>query len=351
MIEDPGTPVVATPRRRLGLRIFITLSLIGVIGTGATVAYASWALGGSETGAPVRVIVDKGESGATIAAKLERAKVVRSAFVFRLMARSRGVAAQLKPGAYDLRQHMSVSAVIDILRRGIPLKVFRFTIPEGKVAFEIARIIERDTPISAKAFTTALRSGKHRLPLMPRSVTNLEGLLFPKTYEIVEKTTADQLVEILLAQFVKETAGLDLAAGAKRLGITPYEAIVVASLVEREARVAKDRPLVASVIYNRLARPMRLQIDATVQYAIYVQTGVYRGEALTQEEYTSVRSPYNTYLIDGLPPTPIGAPGVDAIRAALHPATTEYYFYRLKSGTAEHCFSRDSAGHQACANA
>jgi UPF0755 protein len=238
-----------------------------------------------------------------------------------------------------------------LLRKGVPLKVFRFTIPEGKTTIEIAKIIDAKTPIKAKAFMAALKSGRHRIPLLSRKIRNLEGLLFPNTYEIVEKTTVDQLIDMLLAQFQRQIAGLNLPTRARALGITPYEAVIVASLVEREASSAKDRPLIASVIYNRIHRPMLLQIDATVQYAIFIETGIYKGERLTSDDYSRVQSPYNTYLHLGLPPTPIGAPGLAALQAALNPAKTDYIYYRLKQGSRDHCFSTSSAGHAACGNA
>ncbi len=344
-LEPPAPP--AAPRRRRLLRLFVALLLTGSIALAGAAGYVMWASGGTADGKAARVVVDAGDSGARIAQKLEDAKIVRSAFVFRLISRIRGVSTDFKPGAYDLHQSMSVSAVLARLRTGVPLKVLRFTIPEGKTTFEIAKIIGDRTPISSKRFMAALNSGRHRVPLLPAKIKNLEGLLFPNTYEIVEKTTADQLVALLLSEFTRQTAPLQIEARAKALGISPYEAVIVASLVEREARVQKDRPLVASVIYNRLDRPMRLQIDATVQYAIYVQTGVYKGERLTPQDYERVKSPYNTYLIDGLPPTPIGVPGLAALQAALNPARTEFFFYRTR-GSAEHCFSTTQEEHARC---
>jgi len=346
--EEPPPPTVP-PKRRRGLRVFLVLLLLFVLIVGAGAGYVAWAMGGTSNGAPVTVIIPEGSSGSEIAAILQRKKVVRSGFMFRLIARLRGVSTDLKPGAYDLRVGMGVTAALNKLRTGVPLKTFTFTIPEGKTIPEIAAIVAKHTPITAKQFLAAVHSGRHRLPIMPKGSTNLEGLLFPKTYLVVEKTTADELVESMLRQFTLDTAGLDFTKAAAH-HLTPYQAVIVASLIEREAKVAKDRPLIASVIYNRLARPMRLQIDATVEYAILLQTGKYKYPLLT-DDYTNVHSPYNTYQVDGLPPGPIASPGLAALTAALSPANTKYYYYVLTSDQKSHCFATNEAEFNRCRNA
>jgi UPF0755 protein len=348
LLEPPPPPPVP-PKKRWGLRIVVGLLVLVVLVVGGSAGYVAWAMGGSTPHKPVRVIIPEGATGSEIGSLLERAHVVRSGLVFRLVARWRGVSTDLKPGAYDLQTGLGVSKAIDALRNGAPLKVFRFTIPEGKTIPEIAAIIGDHTDISAASFLRAVRSGTHRIDIMPKGSTNLEGLLFPKTYEIDERTTADQVVDILLQQFVKETASLDFSLAASQ-HITPYQAVIVASLIEREAKVQKDRPLIASVIYNRLARPMRLQIDATVEYAILLQTGHYKFP-LELSDYTDVHSPYNTYQIDGLPPAPIASPGLASLQAALNPAKTGYYYYVLTSDQKSHCFATDQAGFNRCRNA
>ena len=345
--EEPTPP--APPKRRRRRRILAVLLLLFILLVGTGAGYVWWAMGGSANGAPVRVIIPEGASGSEIAAILQRAKVVRSGFIFRLVARLRGVSTDLKPGAYDLTTGMGVTKALNALRTGVPLKVFRVTIPEGKTIPEIAAIVGKDTKITAAQFLAAVHSGRHRLPIMPKGSTNLEGLLFPKTYEIVEKTSADDLVDMMLNQFTLETAGLDFSKAAAH-HITPYQLVIVASLIEREAKVERDRPLIASVIYNRLARPMRLQIDATVEYAILLQTGHYKFP-LTTDDYTNVHSAYNTYLHDGLPPGPIASPGLAALQAALSPANTNYYYYVLTSDQRSHCFARDQAEFNRCRNA
>jgi len=328
LLQDETPPGGGKKRTaaRVLVAVFLGASLL-IAGAGG---YFLWAMGGGGDGKPVRVIVPPGSSASQIAGLLAERDVVRSAFVFRLVARMRGAALSLQPGAYDLRTGLGVSGALEALKKGIPLKVSRFTVPEGKNVFDIARIVGDKTHISEEAFLAAVRSGKHKSAFLPTGSTNLEGLLWPDTYLIDEKQTADDVVERMLSEFERalERAEIDLSR-AKEFGLTPYEALVMASLIEREASNEKDRPLVASVIYNRLRRGMRLEIDATVQYAIVLQTGRYKGTALTRDDYRSVRSPYNTYTNDGLPPTPIASPGIASVRAVLKPATTNFIFYRL----------------------
>jgi peptidoglycan lytic transglycosylase G len=348
VFQEPPQPP-APPRKRRGRRILLVTLLASAIVLGAGAGYTVWAMGGTSHGTPVRVFIPEGANGGEIASILAKDGVIRSALVFRIIARFRGLSKDLKPGAYDMRTGLSVSSVLDLLKNGVPLKVFRFTVPEGKTIPEIAQIVGKNTKISGADFLRAVRSGRHRLPILPAGNNDLEGLLFPKTYEVVEKTTADQLVDLMLHQFTVDTKGLDFSR-ARALGITPYQAVIVASLIEREAKIQKDRPLISSVIYNRLSRSIRLQIDATVEYAILLQTGHYKFP-LQQEDYTAVHSPYNTYQIDGLPPGPIASPGLAALQAALNPAKTDYFYYVLTSDQRSHCFAHDAAGFNRCRNA
>lgn len=330
--------------RRLRRIIVAMLLLAALAGAGGS-AWWTWAVGGTATGAKTTVEVPSGASAAAIADLLADADVIRSAVAFRISARSRGVAGDLKPGVYTLREGLGVTGVLDLLRKGIEPEVFRFTIPEGKTVREIAAIVAKRTTVSAASFVREAESGRHRIDIMPKGVKSLEGLLFPKTYDVRKDATAADIIKILLRQFEKETAGIDL--GAKRSkGVSPYEAVIIASLIEREARVASEQRTVSSVIYNRLARPMRLQIDATIQY-VYLQRNGRVKEPLTFADY-KLDSRYNTYRIDGLPPTPIAAPGLGALRASVNPSRTPYYYYVLINERGEHCFSETKAQHDAC---
>lgn len=337
LTEAPPAPEPPQPRKRRALvrllAFFIALSLV----VGGLGVYALSLARGSGPSRPVTVVIPEGASTAEIASILEAKGVIKGAWLFRLVARLNDQAGDLKPGEYLLRTGMSYGQVLDILEKGPTIVTLKVAIPEGKTVREIAQIFGTKTPITAEAFLRAATSGAHRVDILPAGSKNLEGLLFPKTYEIEPKVTADQAVELLLDQFREETRALDLSR-ARALGITPYQAVIVASMVEREAKVPQDRDNIAAVIYNRLKKGMRLQVDATVQYAIFLRTGRYDPN-ITTEDYR-IDSPYNTYQIDGLPPAPIASPGLASLRAALNPAKVDYLYYVLVGEHGEHAFAR-----------
>ena len=168
------------------------------------------------------------------------------------------------------------------------------------------------------------------MPHRPKGETSLEGLLFPDTYGIEPDDTAVGVVQEMLDQLEVVLSRYQLSTAPQ--GLTPYQLLIVASMIEREAKVDADRPKIAAVIYNRLAAGKRLEIDATVEYAV--------GHAkLTAKDLPS-SSPYNTYTSDGLPPTPIAAPGEAAIKAALQPADGDWIYYVLATKEGEHAFTR-----------
>jgi len=320
-----------TPLGKLVAFVVAILVLFGGLG-----AYVLKESGGSANGREVAVVIVPGSSASAIASKLQEAGVIRAAWLFRIYARIHGFAKDLKPGEYIFRTHMSYAAVVTILEKGPKIEFSRVTIPEGKTTRETAEIFERDAGIPASEFLAEAESGRHTTAILPTGTHNLSGVLFPKTYDIKSGTTAGEVIDILLRQFEKDTASLDWSQAAT-LGVTPYGALTIASMIEREARVPQDRPKIARVIYNRLARGMRLQIDATVQYAIYLKTGSYK-DPLLVSDYTTP-SPFNTYLIDGLPPAPIANPGLASIQAALHPADGKWLYYVLINDKGEHAFA------------
>lgn len=216
-----------------------------------------------------------------------------------------------------------------------PEVIARLTIPEGFTVRQVARRVEELGICSAEDFMAAATAGDYQLPILPvEQAGNLEGLLFPKTYDITENMQPRDLVRRLLDQFALEAASINLER-SRELGITPYQAVIVASLIEREVVVEEERPLVAAVIYNRLRAGMRLQIDATVQYALPQWK-----ERLTYEDL-KVDSPYNTYLHAGLPPTPICNPGRPSLEAALAPAQVDYLYYVATGEGGRHFFTAD----------
>jgi len=329
--EPPERKTRLTPLGKLVVLLVAILLLFG--GCGAYVLSASR---GAPGGRDVSVVIAPGSTASEIASTLQKAGVIKNAWAFRLYARIKGTAGNLKPGEYVFRTHMPFGDVLQFLERGPKIELTRVTIPEGKTVREIALILERVAGIPSKEFLSEAMSGRHKTPILPKGSKNLEGVLFPKTYDLKKGTTASQAVDLLLSQFEKETAALDWSQAGK-LGVTRYQILIIASMIEREARVPQDRAKIARVIYNRLARPMRLQIDATVQYAIYLKTGAYKNPLLTSDYEFS--SPYNTYQIDGLPPAPIANPGLASINAALHPADGKWLYYVLINDKGEHAFA------------
>jgi uncharacterized YceG family protein len=224
------------------------------------------------------------------------------------------------------------------------------TIPEGRSRREIVAIakaagLHGSYLEASKRFRGALNPYRFDAPPGTRS---LEGFLFPATYELKVRAPARDLVERQLAAFRENFARVDLSR-ARRKNLTAYDVLIIASMVEREAKLARERPLIAAVIYNRLQDGIPLGIDATTRYALNKPSG-----ALKQSEL-ELDSPYNTRKRAGLPPTPIGNPGLSSIRAAAAPANVKYRYFVVKPGTCgEHAFSetneqfqRDSARYNA----
>ena len=312
------------------LVLFLVLVLLGA-GAGGLYLYTT---GGSGSSTPVTVEIPDGATADEVGGLLERRGVVRSALAFRVVTAARGLGSSLQAGAYQLRTNMTVNEVLDILERGPIVQTVAVTIPEGLEVEEVAELTAETLPVDAALFQQRAASGEFVLPpYLPEDAGTVEGFLFPKTYEFPPETGEDEVITRLLDQFEVEADGLPWNR-AEDLGMSPYEVVIVASLIEREARVPQDRALISAVIHNRLREGMALQIDATVQYALPEDN-----RELTFEDY-EFESPYNTYLHTGLPPTPIASPGRDSLGAALDPANEDYlYFVVVDAETGEHAFA------------
>jgi UPF0755 protein len=286
----------------------------------------------------VGVVVPSGANLGQIADRLERQGVISSSTFFQLRARLAGRSSDLKPGRYILARDMSYGAVLDKLEQGLPPDVVRLTIPEGLSRREVA-------PIAKRLHGDYLRATRSNPALDPRrygakGTHTLEGFLFPATYELKKGQPVTKLVGEQLAAFKRSFRKVDLRY-AKRKNLTAFDVLIIASMVEREAGVARDRPLIASVIYNRLHEGMALGIDATTRFVVHKWSG-----ALTVSELNSP-SPYNTRVHVGLPPGPIGSPGLASIEAAAHPAKTSYLFFvAAVCGNGRHKFASTDAEFQ-----
>ena len=213
--------------------------------------------------------------------------------------------------------------------------VFRITVIEGLRVEQMVSSLARQTGFTSEELTEALLDGSVSSELLqgePVSLTDWEGLLFPDTYEVTTDFSAVEVLQLLASTAERRVGSVDWSR-LEEAGLSPYEGIVIASLIEREVRVDDERPLVASVIMNRLADGMLLQIDATVVYAL--------GGGVTELTFDDleVDSPYNTYVYPGLPPTPISGVRLDSLVAAADWADTDYLFYVLSGEDGSHSFS------------
>jgi len=288
-------------------------------------------------GQPVQVSIPSGASTAQIAQILAEGGVVGNANLFRLNARLMEADGALRAGIYDFTTGMDYEPVIERLQQGPPVEYVEVTIPEGYVIEQIAERVAEKTDIPAEEFLALAKTGgAEEFPEHPYLESayqgSLEGYLFPKTYRIKEGSTARDVIEMMLDQFDKEIAQVDMVF-SQEAGISQHELVTIASMIEREARVADERPLISSVIYNRLERDMRLEIDATIEYVL--PGNRFR---LTNADL-QIDSPYNTYRNAGLPPGPIASPGLAALQAAAGPADTEYIYYVLTSEDGSHTFA------------
>jgi peptidoglycan lytic transglycosylase G len=317
------------------------LRRLAVTAAGLAVLAFLWALFepfAGDDGDPVRVTIPRQAGVSEIGDILDQQGVVPSSTLFGLRARLAGDSIDLKPGVYTLRKDMSYGDVLDRLVSGPGSNVIQLTIPEGLSRREIAplagRAGVRGDYVAASARGAQLPYREYGLHGPP---STLEGFLFPATYELRRGTGVLVLVDKQLTAFGQNFAGVD-ESYAKRKNLTPYDVITIASMVERETRVGRERPLVAAVIYNRLHARQPLGIDATIRYATANWTRPLTGSEL------AVDSPYNTRTRAGLPPTPIGNPGLASIEAAAHPARVGYMYYVVKPGTCgEHAFSKTFA--------
>jgi UPF0755 protein len=295
---------------------------------------------GSGQKPPVTITVPKGASGREIGGILFDAGVVKSVDAFTSEYEKEPRATQISYGKYKLLSKMSArSALLVMINPRSLIKNPTVTIPEGLRASEILASIASQTNFSSKQLQSAYHHTQ-ALGLPAYAKGNPEGYLFPSTYDITGQTTPASLLHDMVAKFNAEATSLGLVNKAKHLGQSPGDIVTVASLVQAESGAA-DMRKVASVVYNRLDAKMPLQFDSTVHYALKI-----RGDVTLSDQQRQLNSPYNTYLVPGLTPTPIDAPGEEALKAALVPAHTNYlYFVTVNLATGKTKFASTLAKH------
>jgi UPF0755 protein len=286
---------------------------------------------GDGTGS-VTIVVHSGDSASAIGATLANAGVVRSASIFTTAAAANPQSRDIQPGTYRMHRHMAADLAVSLLLNPSSLVSYRVTIPEGFTAADIVAKIAQQTPISASSLKAALNDPTS-LGLPAYANGRVEGFLFPATYDISPGETATQALAAMVTRFGQNAQQVKLAANAKRIGLSEYAVITLASIVQREGELITDYPKIAEVFINRLDDDMPLQSDATEYYILGPNHG-----PLTAKDLANP-SPYNTRHHLGLPPTPINSPGEAAINAVLHhPRGQLLYFVTI-----------DKAGHTAFA--
>ncbi|HLI36001.1 MAG TPA: endolytic transglycosylase MltG [Streptosporangiaceae bacterium] len=285
----------------------------------------------------VIVQVRSGDTATAVGQRLLRLGVVASVRAFVLAAEHSSDQTGLEPGFYRLHRHMKASLAFRTLLNPASRVQVAVTIPEGWRVSQIVAALGGRSGIPASDYTKAL-ADPAALGLPPYAHGNPEGYLFPATYEIQPGMNATSVLKAMVARFSQAAAGLHLTREAARVHLTPGQVIIVASLIQAEGGRISDYPKIAEVIYNRLARNMKLQLDSTVMYALHAY-GI-----LASTQQLRVASPYNTYLHTGLPPGPIDNPGAAAIRAALHPEIGSYlYFVTVNPRTGQTEFTASQA--------
>lgn len=321
-----------------GLRRFLGIVLVLLILAGAAVG-GLWYLGPFR--APQEetfVQIDHGMSTRVIADKLAEEGLVRSRWAF-LAARALQPHARLQAGEYRFGAEQTPFEIFDKIHRG-QVYFVEITIPEGSNMFDIAAIVEKTTELKGADFLKAAADPETVRDLDPNA-PNLEGYLFPSSYELTHGTTAVQLCRMMTNEFHKEWRKLQPEAmPAAEL----HRVVTLASLVEKETGLGAERPVVASVFTNRLRLNMPLQCDPTTVYAAMLEN---RYNGVIHKSDLASTNPYNTYAHAGLPPGPIANPGVQSLKAALHPAADDYlYFVARADGSGGHHFTSTLAEHE-----
>lgn len=319
-------------RRRNGLGCLAVLIAFAVLAAGGWFAYDRGMeflrgrfdpapdYAGAGTGS-VLIEVEQGDNAGDIAEVLVEEDVVKSKEAFTSAAMANPDSTRIQVGFYQMRRQMSAESALEILVDPANMVQSAVTVREGLTVEQIVEVLAQETDFSKRQYERVLdRPGALGLP--PYAEGNPEGYLFPATYQVAPNATPRSVLTMMVDRYKQAASDLDLVAEAEQLGITPHDVMTVASLVQAEARFDEDFPKVSRVIYNRLDEPMPLQFDSTVHYAVGRDGGVG-----TSDTDRATDSPYNTYKYPGLPPTPINAPGEQAIDAALNPADGPWLYF------------------------
>ena len=315
--------------------LFLCLGLLFLMAVFLAAGFGYYLITPARKGGPDRVFtIREGLTLNQVASELESGKLIESKRLFETWARAMGYSKHIKAGEYRLSPAMSPLKILDTLKKGLII-TYAVTVPEGYTLRQIAELLARKGLADEQEF---LRVGRDPGVVKHYGLPGpgLEGYLYPDTYQLSRGLSALTIMDVMVKRFRNMVTPLQ--ARIQQSGLTMGQMITLASIVEKETGLAQERPVIASVFLNRLKKGMRLDSDPTVIYGLEHFDG-----NLTREELVE-SSPYNTYLIQGLPPGPIANPGLDAIKAVLYPAHTNYLYFVSKND-GSHFFSKTLSGH------
>ena len=325
-------------------RIIVVILALTVVAAGVVAAWAysdlHKAISHHKTGQYIEI--PKGSSPSAVVKKLASEGIIRHEWPLMLYLKSTGASSTLKAGEYDFPSPISPLNVLARIQRG-QRRLNRFTVIEGWTRWDIAGAMVKIPELRLTDETEALKlmDDVSLIRDLDPKAENLEGYLYPDTYEFSPETSASDLIEIMVKRF-RAVWKPEWSDKALSLNVSPREVLTVASLIETEAKLADERPLVASVIYNRLRKGIPLAVDSTVIYASKLE-GKWRNDGKVYKSDVERRSPYNTRIHAGLPPGPISSPGESSLQAALNPSETDYLYYVREP-------SRDDGAHNFYSN-
>ena len=270
--------------------------------------------------------IPRGSSPSAIVKKLVAEGIIKHEWPLMLYLKGTGRGSTLKAGEYDFPSPVSPLGVLAKLQQG-ERRLSRLTIPEGWTRWDIAKAMMQmpELHVATEAQALELMNNVSLIADLDPAAKNLEGYLFPDTYEFAPDTTAAGLVEMMVKRF-RSVWKPEWSTQARSLGMTTREIVTIASIIETEAKLDKERPLVASVIYNRLGKDIPLAVDSTIIYASKLE-GKWRYDGRVYRSDLERRSPYNTRIYAGLPPGPVASPGESSLKAALNPVQSDYLYY------------------------
>ena len=305
--------------------------LIIVVGILAVAGFGAWTY--SDLHKPIThaksgqyIEIPKGSSPSSIVQKLAEEGIIKHEWPLKLYLKATGKGATLRAGEYDFPSPITPLGALTKLQQG-QRRLNRITIIEGWTRWDIARAMAKvpEFGLTSDAQALELMNNVSLVSDLDPEAKNLEGYLFPDTYEFSPETTAAELVEMMVKRF-RGVWKPDWTDRARSLSFTPRQIVTTASIIETEAKLADERPIVASVIYNRLKKDIPLAVDSSVIYASKLE-GKWRYDGRVYRSDIERRSPYNTRIYAGLPPGPVASPGESSLKAALNPATSDFLYY------------------------